>query len=359
MKKIKELINAFKTRFSSTIIKEETRLSLQARIIYAAFALVAFVMSVLNIFTKQWPLLVATGAFFLLSTVNVLMTFRKSLEKKAMFMFAAELIILFSFFIITGGTDNFSIVWLLLLPSLGLYFFGREYGTLICIIIMCIMLACFYVPAISSFCTSYGSTWNLRFPVVFVATYAVSFLLETIRTALSKELRRQRNIINDQKNHDQLTGLKNRYALRELADNISGIPFEIFGATILDIDFFKKFNDNYGHYVGDEVLKELSSTVSEALPENASLYRWGGEEFVIIFSDGTNALEKSEFVMNTVRNATFHIGGKDFKITCSFGLATCDRETAANNFDALLIAADSYLYNAKQSGRNCIKYGKI
>ena len=345
-----------KVGFKDLITDEKRRIPFQSNVIYACLAGVALFMSFINIVTRQHPLLIATGSFALLCILNLILTWQ-SKEKGAKIasqMFMVEIIALFSFFVITGGTDKFSIVWLLLLPTIGLLFFGIKRGTLMSGIMLIVMLLCFYVPFIKKalHCVDYGPTWSLRFPAVFLCSYCVSLVLETIRAFTADELADTREKYRQLCSHDALTGVFNRHGLQEVLRRLQGARRNDIGVLILDIDFFKSVNDTHGHLDGDRVLKQLAECVGSVIPEDANLFRWGGEEFAVLFFDGTEALASAETILRTVREHEFVISSGVIHITVSIGVAT--GENAGSDYDRLLLRADRSLYEAKQTGRDKI-----
>jgi len=151
-------------------------------------------------------------------------------------------------------------------------------------------------------------------------------------------------------NYDELTNLFNRHALDAIEENIIKNSYSV---AILDIDFFKKVNDNYGHASGDIVLRGISKILESFSNNKIIVGRWGGEEFLIIgspdikYDDFVSLLEKirvtienTKFKMKNKKiiNCTASIGGKYIKNPISL-------EEAVNK-------ADKNLYKAKKSGRN-------
>ncbi|MCR5128958.1 MAG: GGDEF domain-containing protein [Lachnospiraceae bacterium] len=123
---------------------------------------------------------------------------------------------------------------------------------------------------------------------------------------------------------------------------------------MLDIDFFKKVNDSYGHSVGDTTLKHFSECVRDGLKEKkAVLGRWGGEEFAAVCYDTTieEAKELAESLRAKVEAKTFDKIGH---ITCSIGITEI---TEGDHFDRAFERMDHALYEAKSGGRNCVMVG--
>ena len=123
--------------------------------------------------------------------------------------------------------------------------------------------------------------------------------------------------------------------------------------AILDIDFFKKVNDQYGHIIGDETLITFAQTIENSLIEVDTFARWGGEEFTILLPN--TKINEAYIIVDELRkiieNTLFKLIGQK---TCSIGL-TQFRKT--DTIDDIIIRADEALYEAKESGRNkvCIK----
>ncbi len=118
---------------------------------------------------------------------------------------------------------------------------------------------------------------------------------------------------------------------------------------MLDLDFFKKVNDNYGHSVGDTTLKHFAKILQDYAAEHKSIAgRWGGEEFVIILSgqDGTSAQEMAEEVRKTVEEYLFP---EIYHITCSIGVTEL---VSGDDFTEAFNRLDKALYASKHTGRN-------
>lgn len=119
-----------------------------------------------------------------------------------------------------------------------------------------------------------------------------------------------------------------------------------FSLIVFDIDHFKRINDNYGHDVGDFILQRCAKIIKEQIREDDTLYRWGGEEFVMLVKVSLNdALVLAKKLKKIIKEYDFD----GIKITASFGVVQ-----AARNFDSdtLFKAADKALYEAKNSGRD-------
>ena len=154
---------------------------------------------------------------------------------------------------------------------------------------------------------------------------------------------------------DGLTGLYNRrqfeIGLEQEFNRTKRHPAD-FSLAILDIDFFKKVNDTYGHQYGDYVLQTVADLMKQAFRKTDLLYRYGGEEFVMIMPE-TNiegAVIPVQRLRNAVENYDFEYNSIKAKVTVSIGL-TMNYSDLSSTAD-LLKSADAALYKAKESGRN-------
>lgn len=154
--------------------------------------------------------------------------------------------------------------------------------------------------------------------------------------------------------HDSMTGLYNRHKFFELALARFEHQVEPLYAVMLDIDFFKRINDTFGHAAGDEALKAFAHVLRQESPPSALIARLGGEEFVWIdsFANDEEAIQAVE----AVRKATSAIKiltskGETIRLNVSAGIARYD-DTRHCGLDALLLQADRCLYKAKTGGRD-------
>ena len=166
--------------------------------------------------------------------------------------------------------------------------------------------------------------------------------------------------------HDELTGLPGRRALMNETMKLGSR----YAIAMLDVDHFKKFNDTYGHDVGDQVLRMVASRM-EFVGGGGKSFRYGGEEFTVVFSGKTSeeSLEHLEELRKNIKESGFTIRSKDRKkksaqnrsngkarngrkvsVTISIGVA--ERTEKNPSPDTVIKAADQALYRAKNAGRN-------
>lgn len=152
---------------------------------------------------------------------------------------------------------------------------------------------------------------------------------------------------------DYLTGLDNRRQLLRLGVQLAAGAHRThaqLAVAMLDIDYFKRINDTWGHDAGDEVLRRIGQLLKTRFRASDVVARFGGEEFCII-ATGLSAeatFELFDGFRRQLEAETFEFGGKKVTITISIGISSEVR----NNIDAMISAADALLYRAKEAGRN-------
>ncbi|MDD3325442.1 MAG: diguanylate cyclase [Sulfurospirillaceae bacterium] len=174
-------------------------------------------------------------------------------------------------------------------------------------------------------------------------------------TDISKVMK-EKNKMEEKANIDELTKIHNRLKFNDVLDekiyeaSISDNAY--FSIVMFDIDFFKEINDTFGHLRGDKMLADIANIVNNNIRKTDFFARWGGEEFVIILNQ-TKAPEAFRIAEN-LRKVLENISYDDIQrsVTCSFGVAEFEKD---DQRDTLVKKVDSALYEAKKSGRNCVK----
>lgn len=200
--------------------------------------------------------------------------------------------------------------------------------------------------------------------------HVVSYLFKTINNtkeqhqALSKELSSSQQEINKLKDKltcsreealvDSLTGLLNR---RGCDDKLQALSFaDVHSSLAIDIDHFKKINDDFGHFIGDKVIQRIAKTIQSHVSEQDLAVRFGGEEFVVVMTN--KSIPEAKIVAENIRRsvAKMKLIRKETNtylppISVSIGIAQKNNDMP--NWTSLFEQADNALYQAKKSGRNC------
>ncbi len=166
------------------------------------------------------------------------------------------------------------------------------------------------------------------------------------------------NIVTNHANRDFLTGLYNRrYFFNTMKTYLETVPHdsENYAVAMIDIDFFKKVNDTYGHDTGDKVIVHLSEILTSSTSHNDIVARFGGEEFCIVLKNITrsNAIDIFERLRKEVeKSCVYSDKGEEVRFTISIGVAMDGDESLDENIHQ----ADMMLYKAKQNGRNMVVF---
>ena len=190
--------------------------------------------------------------------------------------------------------------------------------------------------------------------VLFVVLTLFVMLLSTIFGFVLLNEKKKLLKIHSLAVHDALTGIYNRHGVNEIfnqkLEEFSRDKHSL-GVIFFDIDFFKRVNDTYGHDMGDYVLENIANIVNSEIRSSDIFARWGGEEFILFLpnTDGHEALKVAEKLRIAIEKHAF----SDIdSITCSFGVTELREE---DDKASLLKRVDELLYEAKESGRNCVK----
>jgi len=172
------------------------------------------------------------------------------------------------------------------------------------------------------------------------------------------QLKQHRDRLRNMAIFDQLTGLYNRhYLTATVSQKISQAHRHSLQLSLLliDIDHFKRINDDFGHATGDLVLQQVAHLMQKTFRDEDTVARLGGEEFVVILDQCgvDSALSKAE----TLRKEMESLRPIERKTTLSIGVSVLNKETK-EDFDSLLNRADQALYQAKEHGRNTIELSK-
>ena len=179
---------------------------------------------------------------------------------------------------------------------------------------------------------------------------------------LQDELKEKNNRLSELSGTDELTKLANRRRFMEQFANEYARAQRYkkeLSFVILDVDFFKRVNDSFGHLAGDAVLVQLGEVMMRNMRQSDLIARYGGEEFTLLLPEtGLNGcIAHAERIRKDIEDAEFVIEDKVVRITVSGGCASIP-EMKTKSVDELVRKADEALYNAKNNGRNKIESGK-
>ncbi|HSH86099.1 MAG TPA: GGDEF domain-containing protein [Methylophilus sp.] len=204
----------------------------------------------------------------------------------------------------------------------------------------------------------------IHWPVHAYLTTAIMLVLTTVTSLLLLVMNvRTQAGLQAIATLDGLTGVLNRRGLQEAATRMQAVSQRIslpMGLLIVDLDYFKKVNDVYGHLVGDVVLKSCAGNIRAALRGGDVIGRYGGEEFCILLpnSGEQEAMVLAERIRRTIEVTPVSISGVEsmsddtHAIKCTVSVGAVSSETVGYALEGMFAAADQNLYKAKQNGRN-------
>ena len=156
---------------------------------------------------------------------------------------------------------------------------------------------------------------------------------------------------------DPLTGSQNRASYDAALNREISLATRHntpFAMIIVDIDHFKCVNDTYGHLVGDNIIKSVAASIDSCIRDSDMVFRYGGEEFVVLLSNTHNkgAHSLAERIRKRIEKSNPVLNGEKIQVTASLGVASlCDNDDGHSLFER----ADKALYQAKHEGRNCVR----
>lgn len=342
---------AVRERLAAILTDDKKRKELQYLAVFSLLGLVALFMTVLNLFTHKGALTWATGIFAVLCLVNFLLVRlgKGRCIPAAALLFGVEIVVLFTFFLVSGNPDGFSAIWIAMLPACGLLLFGRKRGTVLCAVMFAILVFLFWIPAGRALLRyDYSATFLARFPILYAAFYLLSLLLETIRSITQNELDKLRDKYRYYAAHDYLTNLLNRQGMLEWQAGQEARGEQ--AALMADIDHFKRVNDSYGHEIGDLVLASVAREIDRTA--GSRVCRWGGEEFVVWYPDSAGMCDPEE-IRKAIEAMEVKIPGSEkvVRVTVSIGAAK-----GTGGLKELVRSADEAMLRAKEKGRNRVEY---
>ena len=160
--------------------------------------------------------------------------------------------------------------------------------------------------------------------------------------------------------YDPLTNCYNKKEVEVLLDKFLKESLRYnkpLSIMMLDIDFFKKVNDTYGHLAGDYVLKEVANIIKSTIRSSDVCGRFGGEEFIVILPDTklNGAMKLAERIRNNIQNHKFIFQNQEIPVTISIGITSASKN---DSLFSLIERADNALYEAKENGRDQVRVCK-
>lgn len=266
--------------------------------------------------------------------------------KLASWLLIATVLFNLSFFIVSAKAAAYSVIWITVLPPLAFFLLGRRAGSWVTGIAFAAVIGylIYFLPELPALRLSIGAILNIS--EVLIILWLLFRFYESSRQAAFAELGRLSMV-------DKLTGVYNRSKLDDLLEyhiQLTSRALQPLVVALIDIDHFKQVNDHYGHLQGDAVLQQVAGALNSRLRATDGFGRWGGEEFLLICPNTTLAegLNLAEALRSHIEQSV-KLDGQP--VTLSVGVTAVSATTTPAD---VIRYADAALYQAKNSGRNCV-----
>ena len=264
------------------------------------------------------------------------------------------LIPLMLYLVYSGGYINTGPLWIYLLPPVIFFFGGLRRGLIsLAAFVLMTSLLLFY-PNEQLLLTVYSDEFKSRLLYSFISICTLFAFYEYARQVSYKSLCRLMTELEEQAREDILSGLQNRRGMLEkISYEHKRVKRNNKHMTMMmcDVDNFKQVNDDFGHDTGDYIIKELARIFTDSIRETDVIGRWGGEEFLFMLPEtsGQQAYVLAEKLRKMIAATIFTHQQQTLKLTVSIGIYEFGQ---GDTIDQAISSADSYLYQAKNQGRN-------
>lgn len=262
-----------------------------------------------------------------------------------------QVYVISAFLVISGGEQKTGILWTYVVPNLTLFLVGFRVGILL---IGCYLLSLVYIFYFDSWASFYTAAEEIRYIATFLIVSMFAGAFEYSRHHAAVSLSDLAHEFETLSLRDQLTKTYNRYGFNKAVEKLSPLLTREQIATsvlLIDIDFFKSINDQFGHDVGDEVIAKVGAAITDSCHrDNDIVSRWGGEEFLVLLpnTDDRGAKIVARRVSEELSKLGLRFDKRDVQVTASIGGASSSTES----LEDLIKFADRRLYKAKNNGRN-------
>ncbi|MDL2293656.1 GGDEF domain-containing protein [Ruminococcaceae bacterium OttesenSCG-928-D13] len=261
-----------------------------------------------------------------------------------------------TFFIAFGGFDGTGHVWICILPIVGTMMVSFRHTFLYNGLLLVLLFCLFRSPLYNLIPAEYAPYMRVVFPISILILTLCNYVSEFTRQRLQKQLIVMTEKFRNSAYTDPLTGVYNRRALIAHFGEADALAHGLSFA-MLDLDFFKKVNDTYGHEIGDMLLCHLVLLVKKRMPSGAQLYRWGGEEFLLVLKSGDMAHLRD--VLDSIRKEVAETplvlpaqeGGSPMLLTTTVSIGGMVA-ASQDSIETSISQADAQMYLAKKAGRN-------
>jgi len=353
------MIKKWQTYFQTInkqLVNDAFRYHLEMILFPTILTVVSLFMTLLNVFTHKTALMISTLLFAIISGTCAILTWKRPAnQRKTECLFFVSLITMFTFFLITGGTENFSPIWICILPSCGLSVLGKRKGTILSLVQFVIVLLLLDTPLGDLVLrTEYTVSFRMRFPLLYVSAYIIGYFTEHIRLLTNNARLEIEEQYRKLAVTDMQTELYNRLAFNtRLTESCKeAVNAAAVGLILIDIDDFRDINDTFGHEYGDEMIHQFAVKLIPLLTKDAFTARWGEDAFVILLS-GECSKSFLSVMCNHIQNGykePLRVKDRDIKINMTIA-ATSTKGGSVLDSNVILNKTEKLLHQAKKEAK--------
>ncbi len=265
------------------------------------------------------------------------------------------LMLLGLFIVIFDSSFNHrSLLWINIFPPICILTMGLRMGSILYLSFLAVLMMLFFTPLKNVLTNPIDFGTQLRLLICMTSSFILVACIEYARSRTYKALQNAVMHIGQTSLTDALTGLGNRRYFDKFLEWIMANARRTeqpYAIVLLDIDHFKRVNDTFGHDLGDEVLKHLATELKKQIRTADMLFRWGGEEFVIVMPhcSAVEAEIAAERFRAHIQSTPYSFGSEKLYITISLGIYA---GLESDDIKLPMSIADQCLYKAKSGGRN-------
>lgn len=306
------------------------------------------------------PVMICMNIISIIIYISLFKLIRKNLVAFLMVSYAEVLVHMLLATICMGWDCGFQLYCFAIIPIVYYcHYFAKQtnsiniHPSILCAVVI---LSFFVIRIYTAFRPALYHLDSISSIVIFTLNQCIVFaFIMAYMSLFSKMSLNIEHILQHSAEYDALTGLANRYKINSTFEQLCGKTSDTqtdFSIAIIDIDNFKRVNDTYGHNVGDLVLKNIAGILKNAETSDIYASRWGGEEFLVVVA-GDNSLAAAKDILEQIRvnvaESVVHADSESISITVSCGIALHNK---TDSIVTTVSRADSYLYEAKATGKN-------
>lgn len=346
MRKPKEIIDIlFHARYETEEnVKNDCAIK---SIVAAVLAISSIVLTILNIVSNNMLMMWSTIVLFLVfgSSTLIIGLFKK--RKLPEIMMGITIMLIFSFYAISGQNDGFAILWIALVPALAMLLLSFRLGIITSIYFVIFLIVIFYTPlrdiipaatAGADGGSVYSSTFMIRFPILYASGFFVSIILTAQKLYYLRKS--EQNAL-----FDALTGLKNRRYYNDVVEKLQDCKDRNLTIVSIDLNNLKHINDEYGHSMGDRAIISAASVLKEVFEKTTdNIFRTGGDEYMIVFLDTTYKIKD---LLLEIEEKCKEVSIGSGELSMSFGYANL-AEHMGKDINQLITIAETNMYLSKE-----------